>query len=200
MIAPSKLAATLLLTASLAGCVDIDLAVDLTSTTTATATMTQVMNADFYTLTKMNEAETAGGEQASPAFCAVGELTENIDGTATCLIVEEGPFANLDLGQDAGGITFTPDGEDQVRIALSTDSLLAEAVVDEELDDETRELVVAFFTGRSITITFSGVEVIDTNMTLAEDETSASQTIPLLDLMSGEADLPEQLYAVIRAP
>lgn len=201
MPSPVKAAIAALLALGLAGCVDVAVDIDVTSPTTARATMTQDMNADFYTLIKLNQEQAEEEDaEAEPVFCAEGDLTEHIDGTATCVLAEEGAFATLDLGQDEGGITFTDEEDGLVRIAVSTAELRAQADIEEELDAETRDLVNAFFSGRDITLTFSGAEVIDTNMTLSEDETSASQTLPLLDLINGTADLPDELYAVVRAP
>jgi hypothetical protein len=37
-------------------------------------------------------------------------------------------------------------------------------------------------------------------MTLAGDGKSAEQVIPFLDLINGTAELPDELYAVVRAP
>ena len=77
-----KLAATTLLGAALAGCIDADVDVELLSATTARATITQVMGADFYAMIKMN-AEGSKGQSEPEEFCATGALTENSDGTAT---------------------------------------------------------------------------------------------------------------------
>ncbi len=192
-----KLAGATALAFGLSACVDVDIDVALTSANTARATMTQTMSADLYAMVAMS-AENEGSEEAG--FCDEGELTENADGSATCTIVEEGPFADLDLGQDEGGMTFTEAGPGLVRIALSTADMSSEIGVDEELDEETMEMVTAFFAGHNITVTFSGVEVTETNMTRAGDGRSASQIIPMLDLINGTLDLPDELYAVVRAP
>lgn len=192
-----KLAATALLAAGLAGCIDVNIEVAITSPTTAKATMTQTMGADVYAMVKMG----AEGEDASAdSFCSEGELTENADGSATCIITEEGPFADLDLGQDEGGMTFTEAGPGLVRVALPTADMQAELGAEDDMDEETRQMVEAFFEGRTMTIVISGVEVVETNMTLSSDKTKAEQVIPMLDLINGAADLPDELFAVVRAP
>lgn len=192
-----KLAATILLATGLAGCLDVNIDVAITSPTTAKATMTQVMGADFYAMVKMSDEDAGNPEDA---FCAEGDLSENSDGSATCTLVEEGPFADLDLGQDEGGMTFTQAGPGLVRVALPTADMTAELGADEELDEETRQMVQAFFSGHNLTVSVSGAEIVETNMTLSGDGKSASQVIALLDLINGEADLPEELFAVVRAP
>jgi hypothetical protein len=192
-----KLAATALLAAGLSGCIDVNIDVAITSPTTAKATMTQVMGADVYAMVKMG----AEGEGASEdGFCAEGELTENADGSATCTITEEGDFADLDLGQDEGGMTFTEAGPGLVRVALPTADMQAELGAEEEMDEETRQMVEAFFEGRTMTIAISGAEIVESNMTISGDKTRAEQVIDMLALINGSADLPAELFAVVRAP
>lgn len=192
-----KLAATVLLAAGLAGCIDINIEVAITSPTTAKATMTQVMGADVYSMVKMSaEGESAGDD----SFCAEGTLTENADGSATCMIVEEGNFADLDLGQDEGGMTFTEAGPGLVRVALPTADMQAELGAEDEMDEQTRQMVEAFFEGRTMTIVIAGAEIVESNMTVSGDKTRAEQVIPMLDLINGAAGLPDELFAVVRAP
>ena len=192
-----KLAAVALLAAGLSGCIDVNIDVAITSPTTAKATMTQVMGADVYAMVKMG----AEGEGASEdSFCAEGELTENADGSATCTITEEGAFADLDLGQDEGGMTFTEAGPGLVRVALPTADMQAELGADDEMDEETRQMVEAFFEGRTMTIAISGAEIVESNMTISGDKTRAEQVIDMLALINGSADLPAELFAVVRAP
>ena len=192
-----KLAGGLVLALGLSGCVDVDIDVALTSASTARATMTQTMSADIYAMAKMGE-ESAEGDEAG--FCEEGDLVENADGSATCSIVEEGAFADLDLGQDDGGMRFTDAGPGLVRIALPTADMTSDLGIDDEMDEETRQMVLAFFEGHNITVSFSGAEVTETNMTRAGDGRSASQVISMLDLINGTLELPEELFAVVRAP
>src|SRR5690349_17186533 len=97
----------LMLGASLAGCIDATVDVEVTSETTAKATLTQVMSADFYAMMKMN----AEGEAAANEFCTEGDLVENADGSATCTLVEEGTFEELAAmeGED-NALHFTSAG------------------------------------------------------------------------------------------
>lgn len=192
-----KLAGIAALALGLSACVDVDIDVALTSATTARATMTQTMSADLYAMVKMDQE---GGASEEAGFCDEGTLSESADGSATCSIVEEGPFADLDLGQDEGGMTFTEAGPGLVRITLPTADMTSELGIDEQMDEETKQMVVAFFEGHNITVSFSGSEVVDTNMTKAADGRSASAIIPMLDLINGTLELPDELYAVVRAP
>lgn len=192
-----KLAGTALLAGSLTACIDVDIDVAITSATTARATMTQTMGADFYAMVKMGEESS---ESSADSFCAEGTISENADGSATCVMIEEGPFADLDLGQDEGGISFTEAGPGLVRVALPTADMKTELGVEESMDAETKQMVEAFFTGRNIIVSIGGAEVIETNMTLAGDKKSASQIIPMLDLINGTLALPDEIFAVVRAP
>jgi hypothetical protein len=193
----AKLGAMLMFGASLAGCIDAKVDVELTSETTAKATLTQVMGADFYAMFKMNASES---ETATSEFCSEGALVENADGSATCTLVEEGTFAELAaIEGEENALFFTPAGPGLVRVALPTAEMMGELSAGEELDPETKQMVEAFFTGHTITITISGAEITETNMDLSEDKKSAETELPFLDLINGTAELPEEFFAVVRA-
>ena len=194
-----RLAGALLLAAGLAGCIDAKVDVDVTSMTTAKAVMTQVMAPDFYAMVKTNAAQAdADAPPSDDAFCAQGVLSENQDGSATCVVTEEGPFAALTMGNAKKTITFTPAGDGLVRVAMPTADMKGEIGLDETMDAETQQMVEAFFKNHAITLHFSGLEVTDTNMTLAADRKSAETIIPFLDLIKGTAGLPDEIYAVVR--
>lgn len=196
-----KLAAMLLLGGMLAGCIDADVDVVVTSATTAKATMTQTMGAEFYSMLKMDAEQAADSEAADEdEFCADGMLTENANGTATCTIVEEGAFADLKMGNDEPSIVFAAAGSGLVRVSLPTAEMKAEIGADEAMDEETKKMVEAFFAGHFITLRFAGAEVTETNMTLSADKTAAETKIKFLDLIQGTAELPDELFAIVRVP
>ena len=194
-----RLAGAVLLAVGLTGCIDVKVDIDVTSMTTAKATMTQIMGPDFYAMIKMSAEQAGSATTASEdEFCAQGKLTENKDGSATCVIAEEGPFADLSMGNDEQTVTFTPAGPGLVRVALPTADMKTEIGIDDAMDEETKQMVEAFFKGHSITLHFSGLEVTETNMTLSTDRKSAEQVIEFLDLINGSVELPDELYAVVR--
>ncbi|MET3899385.1 hypothetical protein ABIB57_003340 [Devosia sp. UYZn731] len=193
-----RLAGVVLLATGLTGCIDAKVDVTVTSMTNAKAVMTQVMAPEFYAMVKTNAAQTGAGAPAEDEFCSKGELTENKDGSATCVLSEEGPFAGLSMGNEKQTITFTPAGPGLVRVALPTADMKSEIGVDDKMDEETRQMIEAFFKDHAITLHFAGLEVTDTNMTLSADKKSAEQMIPFLGLIDGTADLPDELYAVVR--
>jgi len=197
-----KVAVMLALGASLAGCIDASVDVEVTSATTAKTTLTQVMSADFYAMVKMSAEDKENGEtEKSAAFCVDGTLTEEKDGSATCTLSEEGPFATLGrLGEEKNAITFTPAGAGLVRVALPTAQITNELRGSQEIDAETQQMLEAFFAGRTITIHIAGEAITETNLELAKDKKSAEIVIPFLDLLNGSAELPEEFFAVVRTP
>ncbi len=87
-----------------------------------------------------------------------------------------------------------------MRISLPTSEMKAEIGADEQMDEETRKMVEAFFAGHAVTIRFSGAKVTDTNMTLSADGTSAEAELAFVDIINGAESLPDELYAVVAAP
>lgn len=189
-----RLSCATALALGLAGCVDATIEIAVTGPETARATMTQIMSADIYSMIQM------GDEDSGSGFCEDGTLTENADGSATCVVVEEGPFANITLGSDEGGVVFTAVGPGLVRVSMPTEEMKEEAGADDTMDEETRQMVEAFFTGHTVTISFSGQEIVETNLTVSADRRTATQVIPLIDLVNGVPDLPDELFAVVRVP
>jgi hypothetical protein len=133
-------------------------------------------------------------------FCSTGGLLKRVDGGASCIDASEGAFDEIALGPLQQQLSFTPQGDGLVRIALSTQQLLDAVRPDLALSPEIEQSIPALFSGRKIVIRFSGMEVTESNMTVAKDAKSASRDIPILELISGKADLPAELYAVVRAP
>jgi hypothetical protein len=201
-----KLAATLMLGAALTGCIDATVDVEVTSETTARMTLAQVMGADFYAMMKMEtESEGEGADESdapmSEGFCDDGELTEHVDGSATCTIVEEGDFETLAaLNGDDNSIQFASAGPGLVRVSFPTADMRSEVGAEDDMDEETRKMMEAFFTGHAITISISGGEITETNMTRSEDRQSARHVLPFLDLINGTVELPDELFAIVKAP
>jgi hypothetical protein len=188
-----RLAGVLALTVGLAGCMDVTMDIEILSETTGKATTTSVMGSDMYAMAK------SGGD-SEDGFCkeAGATLTENADGGATCVLVVEGPFADLN-GPEAkdDGAKFEVVSPGVVKVSFTTDDMKGELGTD-TADEETKKMMEAFFEGHTITIRLKGKEVLDTNMTLAADKKSAEIVIPFLDLINGTVDLPSELYATIK--
>lgn len=194
----AKLAVTLLLGASLAACVDGNVEIAITGENTARATVTQVMGADFYAMVKMSAEK---GEAVTDDFCGEGDLTEHEDGSATCVLVREDTFAGLmSLGDGVNGPRLTAAGPGLVRVVLPTKGMVGDLSAREKMDEQTKQMLEAYFTGRTITIQITGAEVLETNMNLSEDKKTAESAVPFLDIINGADDLPAEFFAVVRTP
>lgn len=197
-----RMAGAMALTLALAGCIDMTMDLDIQSDTTAKSTVTTVMGADFYPMVKSNASN---DKDSSEGFCNEegATLTENADGSASCVQVREGPFADLMEGEE-NGMTITQVSPGVVRVAFDTKSMQGDLASstgtggEEEMDAETKAMISAIFAGHTMTLRVHGVEVTDTNMDLSGDKTTAEKSIPFVDLMNGTAGLPDELYAVLR--
>jgi hypothetical protein len=189
----AKIAGALALTMGLAGCIDMTNDIYVTSPTTAKATITSTMGADIYAMVK------AGGNQGDDPFCkGEGEtLTENADGSGTCVAISEGEFANLKFDDAGSKPVITTNDDGTVRIAIATKDMVGD--LGKEQDAETQAMMKQMFEGHFLTIRFGGKEIVESNMEAAADSAEYVEIkIPFLSLIDGTAKLPEELYAVIR--
>src|SRR5690348_264423 len=104
-----KIAGALAVTIALAGCVDMTEEVNVTSDTNAKTSMTMTMGADIYSMLKAADSASQEGASTTEKFCSKpGEqLTENKDGSATCVATQEGAFADLTFEEGDSKPTFT---------------------------------------------------------------------------------------------
>ncbi|MCR6656464.1 MAG: hypothetical protein NVV63_11780 [Opitutus sp.] len=192
-----KAAGILALTVGLAGCMDVTMEIDVQTETTGKATTTSVMGADIYSMVKAG-AGSDSEKSDDDGFCkeAGATLTENADGSATCVLVVEGPFAELngDDGKDDGA-KFEVVSPGVVKVSFTTEDMKGELGTEGQ-DAETKAMMEQFFEGHSITIRIKGKEVIDTNMT--KNGNTAETVIPFMDLINGTVDLPPELYATVK--
>ncbi len=161
----------------------------VTSSTTAKATVTSTMSSEVYGMFKGSDDE---------AFCAELDsiLTENADGSATC-VVSEGSFAELDFDDEGSRPVFTTNPDGTVRIAIATEGMLGD--FGDADDAETAEMMKALFDGHFLTLRFGGADIVDSNMERAPDSASyVEMKLPFLGLLDGSLALPSELYAVIR--
>ena len=189
-----KIAGALALTMSLAACVDMTQDVFVTSDTTAKLTVTTVMSKDIYPMIKAG----AAGENAEP-FCKEegSTLTENEDGSATCVMTSEGAFADLkyDDSNASSKPTFTANPDGTVRVAVKTEGMIGD--LGSEQDAQTKAMLQQMFEGRFLTLRFGGAEIVETNMDDVGDG-YAEKKMSFLDLINGTIELPEELYAVLQ--
>src|SRR5437868_11655969 len=165
-----RIAGVLMLTVSLAACVDMTEEVNVTSDTTAKTTMTMTMGSDIYAMVK-----SSGGGSGDDKFCGKdGEkLTENADGTATCTMEEEGKFADLKLEEGDSKPTFTVVSPGVVKVSLPTAGMAGSLGGKDTTDAQQQAMMQKMFDGHFVTLVISGKSIGDTNMTLSDDKTSA---------------------------
>lgn len=188
-----KIAGALMLTMGLAGCIDMTNDIYVTSATTAKATVTSTMSADIYAMVK------AGGNEGDDAFCKEkGQtLTENGDGSATCVAISEGTFEELQFDDGGSKPVIQTQADGTVRIGIPTKDMMGD--LGSETDPQTVEMMKQMFEGRYLTIRFGGREIVESNMDKAPDSANYVEIkIPFVSLLDGTAKLPEELYAVIR--
>lgn len=191
-----KIAGAVALTMGLAACVDMTEELNVTSDSTAKATMTMTMGSDIYAMLK---AANTSNSKDEDKFCAKeGEqLTENSDGSATCVASSEGTFDQLKFDEGDSKPTFTVVSPGVVRVAFPTKDMAGDLGKDDS-DEQTAAMMKQMFDGHFLTIRISGRQVTDSNLTISPDKTSAEIKIPFLDLIEGKANLPDELYAVVQ--
>lgn len=196
----ARLAGVLLLGAGLAGCMDVTAEIDVQSETTGKATTIMTMGAEFYPMLK--QMSEAGGEEASStdSFCKEeGDvLVENADGSATCTSVKEGTLAEITADGEGPNedTTFTVVSPGVVRVAFKTNEMKNQVTQGEEQDEQTAAMMKAYFEGHNATIRIKGKRILETNMTKVGDNV-AETVIPFTDLLDGNVDLPDELFAVV---
>ena len=192
-----RIAGVVALTGLLAGCIDMDAEIEVLSETTGKATTKMTMGAEFYPMIKqMAEAAPEGSNE--DGFCVEeGDvLTENGDGSATCVSVKEGELSELSGAEGPSeDASFTVVSPGVVRVSFKTDNMSSQ--VTEGQDEETAQMMKAYLEGHNVTIRIKGKKVTETNMTLSGDGRSAELVIPFLELIDGSADLPDEVFAVV---
>lgn len=200
-----RLAGVLAVTAGLAGCMDVDAEIEVLSATSGKATSSITISSEFYPMIKQM-AEAGGEGLKSEPFCAKEgeELIENADGSGTCITTKEGDFAALTAegdGAPSEEASFTEVSPGVIRVAFKTDDMksqVAEGAGGGSAEDEqAMAMIKPYFEGHTISITIKGKKITDTNMTASGDGTSATIELPFLDLLEGNAELPDELYAVV---
>lgn len=189
----TRLAGASILALSLAACMDVSMTIDVLSESEAEATMVTSMGADMY---EMMSAQTMDGDDD---FCADGEIVETAE-TVDCVVVQRGPFDELDLDADDGGPVIAALGNGQVRVSFPTGELAETMAEDTGAGDDPQmmAMITSMFEGHFITMTVSGGPITDTNMTVAADGLSAHYEIPFVDLFGTEINLPDEIYAVVQ--
>lgn len=198
-----RLAGVLAVTAGLAGCMDVNAEIEVLSATTGVATTSMTIGADFYPMIKQMAADPSA---KSEPFCGKDgeELTENADGSATCVTTKEGELATLTAGDDGSpseDASFTEVSPGVIKVTFKTSEMksqVAEGAGGGSAEDaQALAMIKPYFEGHTISITIKGKKITETNMTASDDGTSATTEIPFNDLLDGKATVPDELYAIV---
>ncbi len=187
-----RIGGALALMLGLAGCIDMTSDVYITSSTTAKARVTSTMSAEIYAMVKANA-------DSDEPFCSEdgASLTENADGSATCVAVSEGTFAELQFDDGGNEPVFTTNPDGTVRIVIATKDMIGDLGADD--DPQTAEMLKSLFDGHFLTIRFGGAQIVDSNMPPAPDSANYVESrLPFLGLMNGSLELPDEFYVVVR--
>ena len=204
-----RLAGVLAITAGLAGCMDVNAEIEVLSATTGKATTSMTIGADFYPMIKQMAAS-GGDTKTTTDFCKkAGEsLTENADGSATCVTTKEGELETLTAGEDGSpsdDASFTEVSPGVIKVVFKTSEMKSQvaegagggAETDEAQAAQALAMIKPYFEGHKISITIKGKKITETNMTASGDGTSATTEIPFNDLLDGKATVPDELYAIV---
>lgn len=196
----SRLAGIALLSAGLAGCMDVTAEIDVLSETTGKTTTTMTVGAEFYPMIK--QMAEAGGEGAdtSDAFCKEeGDvLTDNADGSGTCTSIKEGDLATLTADDDGpnSDTSFTVVSPGVVRVAFKTNEMTSQITEGGGEDPQAAAMMKTYFEGHTATIRIKGKRITETNMTKVGDN-AAEVVLSFTELLDGTAKLPEEFFAVV---
>jgi len=202
-----RIAGVLAITAGLAGCMDVNAEIEVLSATTGKATTSMTIGADFYPMIKQMAADPSN---KSEPFCGKeGEqLTENADGSATCVTTKEGELATLTADADGSpseDASFTEVSPGVIKVVFKTSEMKSQVAegasggqgADEAQSAQAMAMIKPYFEGHKISITIKGKKITETNMTASADGTSATTEIPFNDLLDGKATVPDELYAIV---
>ncbi len=198
----SRLAGILLLSAGLAGCMDVSAEIDVLSETTGKTTMVMTVGPEFFPMIKQMAEAGGEGADSSDAFCKEeGDvLTENADGSGTCTSVKEGDLTTLTADGDGpssdSSITVVSPGV--VSVAFKTNEMTSQISegAGGEQDAQTKAMMKTYFEGHTATLRVKGKRITETNMTKVGDN-AAEVVLNFTELLDGTANLPEEFFAVV---
>ncbi|NRP13645.1 hypothetical protein XMM379_001673 [Aliiroseovarius sp. xm-m-379] len=183
----------------LAACFDADMTFTVEDSDNAKMHAVMSMGPELYGMIA------ASGED--PCEEGVGEVLA--DGGYTCTIEESDTIDNIiaelnegvsedsenpmDMGE---GFALERLENGNIKVAFDLGSM-NDDMAEQGMDPQMMAGMMQAFTGRQISITVVGPEVVETNGVLADDGKSASMVIPLTKLFAPENDLPDSFDVVI---
>ncbi|MDA5092755.1 hypothetical protein O2N63_01475 [Aliiroseovarius sp. KMU-50] len=187
-----------LLILPLAACFDADMTLTIQDEENASMNAVMRMGPELYGMIAASGEdpceEGVGEVQADGGYLCTIEETDTIDNIIAEL--KEGssdPENPMDMG-DGFALERLENGN--IKIAFDLDSMSSD--MDQQgMDPQMMAGMMQAFTGRNITITVAGPEVVEANGVIAADGKSATMQIPLTILFAPENDLPDSFVVVI---
>lgn len=187
-----------LLLMPLAACFDADMTFTVQDKDTASMNAVMRMGPELYGMIAAsgeNPCEEGVGEpQADGGFVCTIEETDSIDNIIADLKAGTADPENpMDMGE---GFSLERLENGHIKIAFDL-GRLNDDMGKQGMDPQMMAGMMQAFTGRNISVTVAGPEIVDTNGTLAADGKSASMVIPLTELFAPENTLPDSFDVVV---
>jgi len=174
---------------ALSGCIDVDMTATIDGADQATVT-------GFMTVQRQMLEMMGGGEGFCPAEDG-GTLTLAGD-EARCDITAAGSFAEVFKSEeDEPAPTATDLGDGTVRVVFPINLMTADSA-EMRNDPQMAQMMRPMLEGHSFTLRIAGAEIISSNGVIAADNTSASYTLDLVEILNPDFDVPETFEAVVR--
>lgn len=186
-------AGVLLVATGLSGCVDVSMEVAVLGEDSARATTVMSMDRSMYDMSQ--------GQNASD-FCEDG--TESLTETsAVCTTIVEGNFALMTEGasddEPQPSIKLISPG--LVRVTFPTGTISEDfGPGDAAMDEQGKKMMQSMFEGHTLKLAVTGGKITETNMSISPDGKTAFLDLPLVSLIGGEIDLPDESFAVVKLP
>ena len=186
--------AALALAGMLSGCFDVDMDVKVTGVDSVEVTVATSISKEMADMAQMQAGETD--------FCDNSGVVTETETAIVCTETHNGTFAEAfpPAADDEPQPTIALVGPKQVKVSFPTSDISGAFGGAEADDPQTKAMMLQMFKGHAMTIRVSGGTIIDTNMNKAEDGQSAELVIPLEEVVSGTAEIPDESYAVVQLP
>lgn len=195
-----KLLAVPALALGLAGCFDADVDIELLSANSAHVTAVQTMSAQSFAAL---EVQRQAADPANPAltwFCEDGDLGTALNGDALCTYETRGRFRQFVVDDVDTGLTFKRLSSDLVRVDIPVSAITHQFETAPLPGPQSAAMFAALFRNKTIGLKITGGRVIASNLTIAEDEMSATIRLKFTDVLARSPSIPEAYYAVVRLP
>ena len=195
-----KLLAAPALALSLAGCFNADVDIDILSANSAHVIAVQTMTAEAYAALAVQRGAADTANPALTWFCEDGDLSTAPNGDALCTYETRGRFRQFVVDDVDTGLTFKRLASDLVRVDIPVAAIIRQFETGPLPGQQTDPMFAALFRNKTIGLKIGGGLIIASNLTIAEDEMSASTKLKFTDVLARSPSIPEAYYAVVRLP